>query len=217
MVNEHLFVDRALSPSSRSSPGWTMPNTHLSRVVAGLIALVLAGPAIVLSGPAIGAPALSGAAVRSTLTAQANGSTFTEASVTRSASAAYVIRWRSGAKRVGCVGDHGSLRGGEYSGRAGRQWHRAVGAGRANGVVTVEGLADAARWYFKLGADTGETVVLAERRLELPHAANARDLGGTGLLMGSGCGPAFCSVPTGCQRSTTMRSPIWSSSASPTS
>ena len=145
-----------------------MPNTHLSRAIAGLIAIVLAGPAIVLSGPAIGAPALSGAAVRSTLTAQANGSTFTEASVTRSASAAYVIRWRSGAKRVTVSATT------DRSGAGSTP----VGAGRANGVVTVEGLADAARWYFKLRADTGETVVLAERRLELPHAANARDLGG---------------------------------------
>ena len=118
--------------------------------------------------PIAGAHALPGAAVRSTLTAPHNGSTFTVASVTRSASAAHVIRWRSGAKRVTVTATT------DRTGAGGTL----VGAGGANGVVTVEDLADGARWYFELRADNGETVVVAQRGLELPNAANARDLGG---------------------------------------
>ena len=146
-----------------------MTNTSVTRAVTGLVAIVLTAPAIGLTGPAIaGGYALPGAAVRSTLAAQRNGSTFTEASVTRSASAGYVVRWRSAAKRVTVSAT--TDRSGAGS--------TLVGAGGANGVVTVEGLPDAARTYFKLEANTGETIIVAERSLRLPHAANARDLGG---------------------------------------
>ena len=148
-----------------------MKNTSFARATAGLIAIVLTGPAIVLSGPTIaGAHALSGAAVRSSLAAQKNGSTFTEASVTRSASAPYVIRWRSGAKRV------------TVSATTDR-----TGAGGTPGRGRAEPMASSRSRVWpplRAGISLSKRILaqrlsLAERALELPHApANARDLGG---------------------------------------
>jgi protein-tyrosine phosphatase len=55
---------------------------------------------------------------------------------------------------------------------------RLVGQGGATGSVAVQGLPDAARWYFELVPDNGGALTVADRNLHLATAPNFRDAGG---------------------------------------
>jgi protein-tyrosine phosphatase len=55
---------------------------------------------------------------------------------------------------------------------------RLVASGKGDDVVTVAGLPPKTRWYFKLVPDSGHSLVLANRSLNLPSASNFRDVGG---------------------------------------
>lgn len=55
---------------------------------------------------------------------------------------------------------------------------RPVGQGGATGALAVNGLPDAARWYFELVPDIGQPLTLADRSLHLATAPNFRDAGG---------------------------------------
>lgn len=113
---------------------------------------------------ALAAPVLAGAP------AFAGTGGFTTATATRDTAGAYRLAWACGAARVTVTAttDPYATTG------------VAVGSGAGTGTLDVPAgaLPAATRWYFRLVADGGDALVVADRSLGFASARNFRDLGG---------------------------------------
>ena len=96
---------------------------------------------------------------------------FTSAVVETAEDGTFDVRWKA-PDDAGTV----AVYAGEDPDAVGRE--RKVGEGPSAGAVEVADLPDAARWYFELVPEEGESLVVADRSLHLASAPNLRDAGG---------------------------------------
>lgn len=108
------------------------------------------------------------APVLATGAARAGTAGFTAATADRDAAGAYRLTWACGGSRVTVTAVT------EPNATAGV----AVGSGTGTLDVPAGALPVAIRWYFRLVADTGDALVVADRSLGFASARNFRDVGG---------------------------------------
>jgi len=133
-----------------------------SRILAGALTAALVAMQACAPTPA------PSAAVRSALAVAAVP--FTTAEVTSPDGRSFTVSWA--APEASAV----TVYAGTDPDRIGRD--RPVGKGAAQGNIQVDGLPQAARWYFELVPDRGVPLVVADRSLHLKSAPNFRDFGG---------------------------------------
>jgi protein-tyrosine phosphatase len=140
------------------------------RLAGAVIATATALSLGAVAAPAQAAPA-HGAQPTAHAIDRAHPIPFTAANVTQNADGSFTVSWASDADLRGVT---------VYAGTS--QWkideRHAVAHGQGTDSVTVTGLGQADRWWFRLQPSRGEGLTLADRSLHLASAPNFRDAGG---------------------------------------